>query len=156
MRQMLALSTEALLKVLLRDETRVVNIKMMEGEGHVGLSDGSPTINGHGQELRVVDLTIVIEVDALENLIYFILWHVQLIKSSSNLRKLKSARVVRIERSERVSQLSEIKSARIDLVDQEGESSNLEPLGLTEVLDTAEYHELVLVQKCWVVSSMIL
>lgn len=73
---MLALSAEALLQVLLRDEPRVVNIEMMEGEGHIGLSDGSPTINGHGQELRVVDFTVVIEVDALEDLIDFILWHV--------------------------------------------------------------------------------
>jgi len=70
--QVLALAAEALLKIGLRNETGVVNVEVMESESHVRLSDCPPAIHSHGKELSVVDFTIVVEVDALEDLIEFV------------------------------------------------------------------------------------
>lgn len=85
MRQMLTLTTEALLKVLLRNEASVVDVEMMESERQISLSDGLPAVNSHGQELSVVDLAIVIEVDALEDIVDLLFRHVKLAEGSPDL-----------------------------------------------------------------------
>ena len=154
--QVLAFASEALLQVRLRDVASVVNVEVVEGESHIGLRDGSPSVDSDSEELGIVDFTVVVEVDALEDLIDFALGHVQLIEGCSNLLKLQRARVVGVERSEGVSQLSEVKRARVNLVDEEGEGLDLEFLRLAEVLDAAEDHEFVLLQELWVVSRMVL
>ena len=76
MSKMLTLSAEALVEVLLSDEARVVDIEVMEGKGHVSLSDGLSAIDSDSEELSVVDLTIVVEIDTLEDLSNFSLAHV--------------------------------------------------------------------------------
>ena len=60
----------------------------MEGKCKVGLSDSSSSVNCHSEELRIVNLTIVIEVDALENLIDLLGRHIELIEGISNLAQL--------------------------------------------------------------------
>ena len=76
MSKMLTLSAEALVEVLLSDEARVVDIEVMEGKGHVSLGDGLSAIDSDSEELSVVDLTIMVEIDTLEDLSNFSLAHV--------------------------------------------------------------------------------
>ena len=86
---MLALTTEALLKVLLSDEASVVNVEVMEGEEQVLLSDGLSAIDCHGKELSVVDLAVMIEVDSLEDLVNLLLAHVELVEGCLDFIHLK-------------------------------------------------------------------
>jgi len=41
----------------------------MEGKQQVSLGDGLATVDSHGQELRVVDFSIVVKVHTGENLV---------------------------------------------------------------------------------------
>jgi len=68
-RQVLALAAETLLKVLLRDVVRVVNVEVVESKDQVLLSDRLSAVHCHREELRVVDLSIVVEVNSLEELV---------------------------------------------------------------------------------------
>ena len=99
---MLALSLEALLQVGLCDESGIVDIEMMEGEGQVSLCNCLSAINGNSKELSVIDLTIVIEINSLEDLIDLLFGHIQFTEGSPDLAKLKCARVVYIECAEGV------------------------------------------------------
>lgn len=92
--QVLALTAEALLQIIDRDEVRVVNVEVMEGEDQILLSDGLSAVHCHSEELRVVDLPIVIEVDPLEELIDFFLTHVEFGEGSLDFAHLERARVV--------------------------------------------------------------
>lgn len=153
---MLALSAEALLEVSFRDESRIVNVEMMEGECQVGLSDGLSAVDSDSKELGVVDLAIVVEIDSFEDLIDLLLRHVQLTEGSPNLAQLKCARVVFVKCAEGISQDSKVESARIDLIHKEGECLDLEGLGLTEILDTSQDLQLLRIEKCGVVSGVVL
>ena len=155
-RQVLTLSAEGLFKIGLCDESGIVNVEVMESESHVGFRDCSSAVDGDGKELTVVDFTVSIKIDALKDLINFLLRHVQFIEGSPDLAKLQRARAVGIERSESISQFGKIKCASVHLVNQEGERGNLQSLRLTEVLDATQDHHLIGVQKLRVVSGVVL
>lgn len=74
--QVLALAAEALLQVLLSDETRVVDVEVMESKQHVRVGNRLSAVDGHRQELSVVDFAIVVKVDAFEQFIDLLLAHV--------------------------------------------------------------------------------
>lgn len=152
---MFAFSAETLLKVLFGDETGVVDVKVMEREMKVVLSNCLSAVYCHCEELGVVNLTVVVEVNSLENLVDFFWTHVQFVESSPDFTQLQSTRIVSVKCAERVSQFCEVESTGIDLVHQKGKSFNLEALGLAEVLDTSKNGQFVLVKKSWVVSSMV-
>ena len=156
MRQVLAFAAEALLQIGFRDEARVVNIEVMESESHISFRDSSPAVDSHSQELRVVDLTIMIEIYAFEDLIDFALRHVKLIERSSDFTELQRARVVSIKSPESVAQFSEVKGARVHLVNQESKSFNLKAFRLTEVLNATQDLEFVGVKECRVMASVVL
>ena len=145
-RQMLTLTTETLLQILLRDEAGVVDVEVMEGERQVSLRDGLPAVNSHSQELSVVDLTIVVEVNALEDIIDLLFGHVKLAEGSPDLAELQSAGIVLIQSSEGVPQLGEVESRGVDLIHEESKSLDLEALRLTELGDTLEHSNLVRVE----------
>ena len=152
---MLALATEALFQVLLGDVARVTNVKVMEGKSQILLSDGLSTVNGNGEEFRVINLTIVIKINSFEDLIDLFLTHIQLVESLADLAELQGARVVHIECAEGVSQDFEVELGRIGLIDEEGKSLNLKALVCTEVLDAAKHLELLSVEKGWVVARVV-
>jgi hypothetical protein len=85
--EMLAFSAEALVQVIFCDKARVIDVEVMEGKGHVGFSEGSSTVDSDSKELSVVDLTIVVEIDAIEDLSNFCLRHVEPVESSFDLGK---------------------------------------------------------------------
>ena len=70
--QMLALAAEALIQVCLGDKSGVVDVEVMERKSHIGFCDSSPAVDSNSEELTVVDLTIMVEIDALEDLIDFL------------------------------------------------------------------------------------
>ena len=154
-RQVLALSAEGLLEICLCDETRIVNIEMVERKSHIGFRDGPSAIDGDCEELTVVDLTVSVKVDAFEDLINLVFRHVQFIEGGSDLAEFQSARAIGIERSECVSQLCEIECASVDLIDQEGERGNLQALRLSEVLNASQDHHLVRVEELRVVARVV-
>ena len=78
----------------------------------------------------------MVEINPLEDLICFLLWHVELVESRANLIDSQSARVVLVEGAEGVSQLCKVERAGVNLIDQEGECLDLETLRLSEVFDT--------------------
>ena len=63
----------------------------MEGKGKVSLSDSLPAIDGDGQELGVIDLSVMVEVNALEDLVDFLLRHLKLVEGGPDLVKVKVA-----------------------------------------------------------------
>ena len=85
--EMLAFSAEALVQVFLSDKSRVIDVEVMESEGHVSFSEGSSTVDSDSKELSVVDLTIVVKIDAIEDLSNFCLRHVEPVESSFDLGK---------------------------------------------------------------------
>lgn len=155
-RQVLSFPSEALLQILLGDVASVVDVEMMEGESKIGLGDGLSTVDGHRQELRVVDLAVVVEVDSLENLFDFLLGHIKLVECCANFAQLESTGVVGVECTESVSELCKVEGARVHLVDKEGEGLDLEALRLAEVLDASQHLHFVLVEESWVVAGMVL
>ena len=156
MRQVLTLPAEGLFKIGLCDESRIVNVEVMESKSHIGLRDCSSAVNGDGKELTVVDLTVSIKIDALKDLINFLFRHVQFIEGSPDLAEFQRAGTVGIECSESISQFGKIECASVNLVNQEGERGNLQSLRLTEVLDATQDHHLIGVQKLRVVSGVVL
>ena len=88
---MLALASEALGQILLCNKACVVNIEVMEGESNVCLSHGFSQIDGDGQEFSIIDLTVMIEINTLEDLVDLILGHQQLVEGSPDLIKIKIA-----------------------------------------------------------------
>ena len=146
MRQVLTLAAETLFEVLLGNVARIVNVEVMEGKEQIGLCDSLPAIDSHGKELCVIDLSVVIEVDPLEDFVYLLFTHVELSEGSLDLAHLQRTTVVLVERAERIAKLGEVKGTRVNLIDQESESLDLETLGLAEVLDTFQHHHFVLMQ----------
>ena len=69
----------------------------MESEGQVSLGDSLSAIDGDGQEFGVIDLTIMIEINALEDLVNLLLGHLELVEGGPDLVKVKVARVVSIK-----------------------------------------------------------
>jgi len=65
--QVLALALKALFEVVRCYKAIVVAVEVMESEPEVRLYERFAPIDCHGQELRVVDLTIVVQVDVLED-----------------------------------------------------------------------------------------
>ena len=63
----------------------------MKGKSKVCLSHGFSKIDGDGQEFSIVNLTIMIEINTLENLVDLILGHQQLFKGSPDFIKVKIA-----------------------------------------------------------------
>ena len=90
-RQVLAFATEALFQVCLSDVSGVVNVEMMERKSHIRFCDSSPAVDSNSEELTVVDLTIMVEIDALEDLIDFCLVHIKLIEGGSELAEFECA-----------------------------------------------------------------
>ena len=152
---MLTLTAEALLQVCFGDETRVVDVEVVESEEQVLLRDGLSTVNGHSQELSVVDLTIVVEVNALEDIVDLLFGHVKLAEGSPDLAKLQGSGIVLVQSSEGVPQFGEVKGRGVDLIHKEGKSLNLEALRLAELGDTLEHSNLVGVEKGGVVACMV-
>lgn len=74
--EMLTLPAETLFQVLLGDITRVVDVEVVECKQHVSFSDGLPTVDCHCQELCVVNLSVVVKVNALKYLINLFFCHV--------------------------------------------------------------------------------
>lgn len=155
-RQVLAFPSEALFQILLSDEASVVNVEMMECERQVGLSDGLSTVDGHGQELGVVDLAVMVEVNSLENLFNFLLRHIKIVECCADFVYCESTRVVGVKSAESVSKLCKVEGAGVHLVDQEGEGLDLEALRLAEVLDASQHLQFVLVEESRIVSGMVL
>jgi len=93
---MFAFATEALLKIFDCDIASVVDIKVMEGEDHIGLSDGPASVDCHSQEFCVVDVSIMVEVHASKNLVNLLLRHLKLIESCANFMNLKRSRIIYI------------------------------------------------------------
>ena len=119
MTQVFSLAAEAFLKISLCDVTTVVDVEVMESKSHVCFSDSLSTINSDSQELGVVDLTIVVEIDALKDLVKFFFRHVKLLEASPDLTNLQSTRIVCVECSKGIAQLGEIKRACIHLINKE-------------------------------------
>ena len=155
MGEVLALAAETLCQVLLRDVTCVVDIEVMEGEGQISLSDGLPAIDGDGQEFRIIDLTVMVEVDALEDLVDFLLGHLKLVEGGPDLVKVKIARVVCVKGTEGITELGEIESAGVDRVYKEGQGLDLETFWRAEVFNTAEHLEFGIVGEVGVVAGMV-
>ena len=153
---MFSFTAETFLQVGLSDKARVVNVEVMESEEHVVISDCLASVNSHSQEFRVVDLTIMIEINALKHLIDFCCWHIELLEGSTDLTELQGARIIGIESSEGISEFREIECTRVNLVDEECESLDLKALWLSEVLDLAEHLKFVFVQKLRIVTCMVL
>ena len=86
----------------------------MEGKGKVSLSDGLPTIDSDGQKFRIIDLTVMVEVNTFEDLIDFLLGHLKLVEGSPDLVKVKIARVVCVKGTESITELGEIEGAGVD------------------------------------------
>jgi len=63
---MLAFAAEAFFEGRLGDETRVVDVKVMEGKKQVAFGYCLSAVDCHCEELSVVDLSVMIKVDALE------------------------------------------------------------------------------------------
>ncbi len=70
-RQMFSFAAETFLQVGLCDKARVVNVEVMESEEHVVIGDSLAPVNSHSKEFRVVDLAIMVEINALKHLIDF-------------------------------------------------------------------------------------
>ena len=96
MTQVLTLTAEALFQVRLSDKPSVVDVKVMERKSHICLRDSSSAVDSDSEELAIVDLAIMVEIDALEDLINFLLWHVELIESGPEFAELQCARAVRV------------------------------------------------------------
>ena len=73
MGEVLALAAEALSQVFLCNVACVIDIEVMESESKIGLSDSLSAIDGDGQKFRIVDLAVMVEINALEDLINFLL-----------------------------------------------------------------------------------
>ena len=71
--QVLALTAEALFQVRLSDKPSVVDVKVMERKSHICLRDSSSAVDSDSKELAIVDLAIMVEINALEDLINFLL-----------------------------------------------------------------------------------
>ena len=155
MSHVLALTTEAFLKVGLSDEASVVDIEVMEGKEHVSISHSLSAINSDSKELSVVDFAIVVEVNSLENRVQFLLAQVQFLEGLSHLTENQSATIVSIKGPKGISELGKIKGRCVDLIDKEFESLDLEIFWLSEVLDTSEDHEFVFSKESWVVAGMV-
>ena len=93
---MLSLTAEALVQVCLGDKSGVVNVEVMERKSHIGFCDSSPAVDSNSEELTVVDLTIMVEIDALEDLIDFCFWHIQFIEGGSEFAQFERAWVIRV------------------------------------------------------------
>ena len=89
MSQMLALAAEALLESRLGDETRVVDVKVMEGKEQIVFRDCLSAVDGHSEELCIVNFSVMIKVNTLKDLVYFLFRHVQLVESTPNLAQLQ-------------------------------------------------------------------
>jgi len=152
---MLALAAEALLEIFLGNVARVVDVKVVEGKEHVGLCDCLSAVDGHSKELRVVDLSIVIEVDALKHLVDFILRHIQFVEGGPDLAQLESARVVGVEGAEGIAKSSKVEGSGVRLVHKESQSLNLQTLRLAEVFDATKNREFVFMQQMRVVTSVV-
>ena len=114
MSEVLALAAETLCQVLLCDVACVVDIEVMEGEGQVGLGDCLSAIDGDGQEFGVIDLAVMVEINALEDLVYLFLGHLKLVEGGPYFVKVKVARVVGIKGTEGISELGEIEGTGVD------------------------------------------
>ena len=89
--EVLTLATETLCQVLFCDVACVVNIEVMECEGQVSLSDSLSAIDGDGQEFGVINLAVMVEINALEDLVYLFLGHLKLVEGGSYFVKAKIA-----------------------------------------------------------------
>ena len=114
MGEVLALAAETLCQVLFCDVTSVVDIEMMEGEGEVSGSDSLSAIDGDGQEFGIVNLTVMVEINTLEDLVDLLLGHLKLVEGGPDLIKVKVARVVSIKGTEGISELGEIEGTGVD------------------------------------------
>ena len=119
MTQVFTLAAETFLQISLCDVTTVVDVEVMESKSHVCFSDCLPAINSDSQELSVVDLTIVVEIDALKDLVKFFFRHVKLLEASPDLTNLQSTRIVCVECSKGIAQLGEVERACIHLINKE-------------------------------------
>lgn len=153
--QVLALSTEALFEVCFSDEARIIDVKMMEGKSQVGRSDGLLAIDSDCEELRIVNLSIMVEVNSFEDLTDLFLVHVQLTEGCPDFAELQCSRVIRVKSTERIFQKLKVECASVRLVDEEGECLNLEGFGLAEVFDTAQNLQLLGVKECWVMTCVV-
>ena len=114
MGEVLALAAETLCQVLFCDVAGVVDIEVMEGEGKVSLSDGLSAIDSDGQEFRIVDLAVMVEINTLEDLVNLFLGHLKLVEGGPYFVKVKVARVVSIKGTEGISELGEIEGTGVD------------------------------------------
>lgn len=154
-RQVLTLAAEALLQVRLCDVPGIADVKVMESEGQVGVCYRLSSVDGNSEEFGVVYFAVVIEIDSFEDLSYLLFRHIKLVKGLFDLAELECARVIRIQCTEGVPQQVEVKCTRIGLIDEESECLNLESLWLAEVLDAAEHLQLLRIEKCWIVASVV-
>jgi len=119
LREMLSFSSEALCKVSSRDNTRIIDVKVVESKVHVGIGDCSSSINGDSKEFGIVDLSIMIKVDTLEYRVNLFFRQVETLESSLDLAKLKCSGVVFVHSSERVFKLCKIEGGCLSLIDKE-------------------------------------
>ena len=123
--QMLSLAAEALLEIFLGDAARVIDVKVVEGKEQVVLRNCLSAVNGHSEELSVVDLSIVVEVDAVKHLVDLILGHIQFVEGGPDLAQLEGARVVGVEGAEGIAKCSKIEGSGVRLVRKESQSLDL-------------------------------
>jgi len=81
-----AFSLEAFFEVLESNDSGVVDIEVMECELQVGFCDSSLAIDADSKELGVVDLSIMVQIDVVENLVELCGWNVHVTERFTNLR----------------------------------------------------------------------
>lgn len=66
---MFSLSFEALYKIVTSNVATIINIEVMECEVQIGFCKCLLFVDGYSQEFRVLNLTIIIQINFLKNVI---------------------------------------------------------------------------------------
>ena len=127
----------------------------MEGKEHVLLGDSLSTISCDGKEFSVVNLSVMIEINTIEDCIDLLFSHRSLAEGSLDLSNMQAARVIRIKHTERKEKLAEIEGARVDLIYKISETLHLQSFWRAEVLDSSQDRLFECLERCLVLASVV-
>jgi hypothetical protein len=98
-----SLSLERFLQVLGRDEAGVVHVKVMESEFEVGFRDNFILVHCCRQEFRIVNFTVLVKVDLIEDNVQICLVHTSALEGFLYFINKQGAGVLRVECAESLS-----------------------------------------------------
>ena len=121
-------SMKYLRQILFRNITRVINIKVMESERQILLSERLLLIYSRRQKLRVVDISIMIRIYHIKDCCHIISRNRTFFKSFLNRVNGQNSRIIFIKGPECVSQILEI-DILVQIANQKCQCFNLQSLG---------------------------